>query len=60
MAFGLPVIIAGQLVPILGPVPTFQWYAAAIVAFAVPAVVIQLVRQRRDTASALTPAAPAA
>lgn len=60
LAFGLPVIIAGQLVPILGPVPTFQWYAAAIVAFAVPAVVIQLVRQRRDTASALTPAAPAA
>jgi MFS family permease len=44
LTFGLPVIIAGQLVPILGPVPTFQWYAAATVAFAVPAVVIQLVR----------------
>lgn len=60
LAFGLPVIIAGQLVPILGPVPTFQWYAAAIAAFAVPAILIQLVRQRRDGATALAPAAHSA
>lgn len=48
LAFGIPVIIAGQLIPLLGPVPTFQWYAAAIMAFAVQAILIQAARLRRE------------
>jgi MFS family permease len=56
LAFGIPVIIAGQLVPLLGLVPTLQWYEAAVIVFAVPAILIQVARLRRDTAPATGPA----
>lgn len=56
LAFGIPVIIAGQLVPVLGLVPTLQWYAAAIITFAVPAILIQVARLRRDTEPVPVPA----
>lgn len=49
LAFGVPVIISGQLVPLLGLVSTFYWYAASIMAFAVVAVLIQTVRLRGDS-----------
>jgi MFS family permease len=55
LAFSVPVIIAGQLVPLLGLVPTLQSYAAAIIAFAALAIVIQAGRLRQDIA--LKPAA---
>jgi MFS family permease len=55
LAFSVPVIIAGQLVPLLGLVPTLQSYAAAIIAFAAVAIVIQAGRLRQDIA--LKPAA---
>jgi hypothetical protein len=44
------VIIAGQLVPLIGLVPTLQSYAAAIIAFAALAIVIQAARLRQDIA----------
>lgn len=56
LAFGIPVIIAGQLVPVLGLAPTLQWYAAAIIAVAVPAILIQVARFRRDTEPVPVPA----
>lgn len=57
LAFGIPVIIAGQLVPMLGLVPTLQWYAAAVITVAVPAILIQVARLRRDTTPVPGPAA---
>ncbi|MDQ0689328.1 hypothetical protein [Arthrobacter sp. W4I7] len=50
LAFSVPVIIAGQLVPLLGLVPTLQSYAGAIIAFAALAIVIQAARLRQDIA----------
>jgi MFS family permease len=56
LAFGIPVIIAGQLVPVLGLVPTLQWYAAAVIAVAIPAILIQMARFRRDITPTPSPA----
>lgn len=56
LAFSVPLIIAGQLVPFLGLVPTLQAYAAAIIAFAVVGIVVQSARMRRDAARKPVPA----
>lgn len=50
LAFGIPVIAAGQLVPLWGLVPTLQWYAAVVMAFAVLGIIVQAARHRRDNA----------
>ncbi|MFJ5957714.1 MFS transporter [Paenarthrobacter sp. NPDC092416] len=52
LAFSLPVIIAGQLAPLLGLVPTVLAYAAALMAFAAVGIIIQAKRLRQDTAYA--------
>lgn len=59
LAFSIPLIIAGQLVPLLGLVPTLQSYASAIIAFAVLGIVIQAARMRRDLAPKPVPAGSA-
>jgi len=56
LAFSVPLIIAGQLVPLLGLVPTLQAYGAAIIAFAVMGIVVQAVRMQRDAARKPVPA----
>jgi MFS family permease len=51
LSFGVPVIIAGQLLPQWGLIQTLQSYAAAIIALAVLGITIQTVLLRRDAAT---------
>jgi MFS family permease len=60
LAFSIPLIIAGQLVPLLGLVPTLQSYAGAIIAFAALGIIIQATRMRRDMDPKPAPTASAA
>ncbi|SER29699.1 MFS transporter [Arthrobacter sp. OV608] len=60
LAFSVPLIIAGQLVPLLGLVPTLQSYAAVIMAFAALGIVIQAARMRQDRVPKPVPAGSAA
>ncbi|WP_243836621.1 MFS transporter [Paenarthrobacter nitroguajacolicus] len=50
LAFSIPVVIAGLLVPTWGIILTLQAYAATLLAFAASGVVIQAVRLRREAA----------
>ncbi|MDR6972771.1 MFS transporter [Leifsonia shinshuensis] len=50
LSFGLPVVIAGQLAPRWGILPTFEAYAAAVLLFAVVGLVAQSVIARREAA----------
>lgn len=58
LAFGVPVILAGQLAPRWGLVPTAQAYVAALAALAGLAIAVQLLLLRREASGA--PAVPAA
>ena len=48
LSFGIPVIIAGQLAPRWGLIPTFELYAAAVIALAAIGILIQATLARRD------------
>ena len=50
LAFSIPVVLAGLLVPTWGIILTLQAYAATLLAFAAAGVVIQAVRLRREAA----------
>ena len=50
LSFGVPVIIAGQLAPRWGLIPTFDLYAGTVVSLAVVALVVQGSLARRDAA----------
>ncbi|VXA98877.1 Predicted arabinose efflux permease, MFS family [Arthrobacter sp. 9V] len=51
LAFSIPVVIAGLLVPAWGLVPTLEAYAATLLAFAALGAAIQGLRLRRDAAA---------
>ncbi|MET8438588.1 MFS transporter [Streptomyces sp900116325] len=51
LSFGVPVIIAGQLAPRWGLIPTFESYAAVVIAMAAISIVAQAGLARRDTAT---------
>lgn len=55
LAFSIPVIIAGQLAPLIGLVTTLNFYAITIMAFAGLSILVQAQRLRKD--AALQPAA---
>ena len=55
LAFGVPVILAGQLAPRWGLVPTAQAYATTVAVLAGAAIAVQAVQVRRD-ATAPAPA----
>jgi predicted MFS family arabinose efflux permease len=57
LSFGIPVIIAGQLVPRWGLIPTFEAYAGVLIAIAALGIVAQTGLGRRESARAA--AAPA-
>jgi MFS family permease len=48
LSFAIPVIIAGQLAPRWGLMPTFELYASAVIALAAAGALIQAVLARRD------------
>jgi len=48
LSFGIPVIIAGQLAPPWGLIPTFELYAAVVIALAAVGIAIQAFLARRD------------
>ncbi|WGM20261.1 MFS transporter [Paenarthrobacter sp. OM7] len=50
LAFSVPVVIAGLLVPVWGLVPTLQAYAVTLLAFAALGAVIQFIRLQQSTA----------
>lgn len=52
LSFGVPVIIAGQLAPQWGLVPTLQSYAASVIALAALGLVIQAMLLRRTATPA--------
>jgi MFS family permease len=60
LAFGVPVIVAGQAAPRWGVVPTAQTYAAAVAVLAGAAIAIQLVVLRREGAATNAASTPAA
>ncbi|MGW5480424.1 MFS transporter [Streptomyces sp. NPDC004008] len=50
IAFGLPAVAAGLVIPSLGPRATTMWYGAAVIALTLLAVLIAAVRRRTPTA----------
>ncbi len=48
LAFSIPVIIVGQLAPLVGLVTTVQFYALTIMAFAALSILVQAHRLRKD------------
>jgi predicted MFS family arabinose efflux permease len=48
LAYGVPALIAGELIATVGLSPTVLGYAAAIAVVAVVALIVQAVRSRRD------------
>jgi MFS family permease len=48
LAFGVPVVVAGQLAPRWGLIPTFESYAASVIALALLGLVVQSVRAARE------------
>ncbi|WP_459282144.1 MFS transporter [Arthrobacter sp. TMN-37] len=48
LAFSIPVIIVGQLAPLVGLVTTVQFYALTIMAFAALSILVQAQRLRKD------------
>lgn len=50
LAFSVPVIIAGQLLPLIGLLPTLQAYAVTIMTFAALAGVVQTMQLRKHAA----------
>jgi MFS family permease len=48
LSFGIPVIIAGQLAPRWGLIPTSELYAAVVIALAAVGIAIQALLARRD------------
>lgn len=55
LAFSVPVIIAGQLAPSWGLVPTLQAYAVAVMVFAALGIVIQAIRLRSEATAEPVP-----
>jgi hypothetical protein len=61
LAFGVPVIAAGQLAPRWGLLATFETYAGVVIGFAAVGLVVQALLARRDAAApvlTLVPASP--
>lgn len=56
LAFSIPVITAGLLIPLLGLVTTLQFYAATILVFAALGVAMQAIRLRQQQAPEAVPA----
>jgi MFS family permease len=50
LAFSIPVVIAGLLIPAWGLIPTLEAYAVTLLAFAALGAVIQAIRLRREAA----------
>jgi MFS family permease len=59
LSFGIPVIIAGQLAPRWGLIPTFGSYAAVVIVCALVGLLTQAARARRDAATQPTPSVTA-
>ena len=51
LSFGIPVIIAGQLAPRWGLIPTFESYAGVVILCALVGLLTQAARARRDAAT---------
>ena len=47
LAYGLPALVAGELIGVIGLLPTTLGYAAAIAAAAVVALIVQALKPRR-------------
>jgi hypothetical protein len=48
LAFGVPVVVAGQLAPRWGLIPTFESYATSVIALALLGLAVQGVRAARE------------
>ncbi|MGY2876667.1 MFS family permease [Marmoricola sp. URHA0025 HA25] len=58
LAFGVPVILAGQLAPRWGLLATFESYAAVVIGFAVAGLAVQAVLAKRDAAAPVLSVVP--
>jgi MFS family permease len=60
LSFGVPVIIAGQLAPRWGLIPTFELYAGVVIAVAALSIALHATIARRDATRSAVTAATAA